>query len=474
MKPAPSPLLTVLFALACALPVRAETPPNIILILADDLGYGELGCYGQKLIATPHLDRMAAEGVRFTQFYAGSTVCAPSRSVLMTGQHTGHTRVRGNLGPDQAAAQTLLPEDVTMARVLQGAGYRTGLVGKWGLGLAHQTGEPRQQGFDTYFGFLSQTHAHNSFPDFLWRDGVKVPLPNDLVKVGPVEGVGYATRKLAYAGDLFAQEAKAFVTENRARPFFLYLSVIVPHANNERAREKGDGHEVPDLGIYVDKPWPTTFKAHAAMITRLDAQIGELLATLKAQGLDDNTLVIFSSDNGPHREAGPDYDPQFFEVCGPFTGLKRSLHEGGIRIPLIARWPGRIAPGKVSGHVGYFGDFLATFAELAAAPVPASARDSLSFSPTLLGRGSQAKHDYLYWEFYEEGVSQAVLLDGRWKGIRLKSVTAPLQLYDLTTDPAEQTDLAAQHPDLVAKLADLMRTAHTDSDTWKIPGLNAP
>lgn len=474
MTTTPLRLLGLLCALAGLSVVHAAPPPNIILILADDLGFGELGCYGQKLIATPHLDRMAAEGMRFTQFYAGSTVCAPSRSVLMTGQHTGHTRVRGNAGPDRPAAQTLLAEDVTMAKLLHGAGYRTGLVGKWGLGLIDEPGEPRRQGFDTYFGFLSQTHAHNHFPNFLWRDGVKVPLPNDLVQVGPVEGVGYALKKLAYAGDLFAQEAKAFVTQNADRPFFLYLSVIVPHANNERARALGDGHEAPDHGIYADKPWPPTFKAHAAMITRLDAQIGELLAMLKAQGLDERTLVIFTSDNGPHQEAGPDYNPQFFEVCGPFSGLKRTLNEGGIRVPMIARWPGHVPAGQVSGQVGYFGDFLATFADLAGAPTPTSAQDSVSLAPTLLARGAQSRHEYLYWEFHEEGISQAVLLDGRWKGIRNKAVDTPIRLFDLNTDPAEQDNLAAQHPEIVARIASLMRTAHVDNEHWKIPGLSAP
>lgn len=470
------PCAPLLAALCLALPSMAGVqppPPNIILILADDLGYGELGSYGQRLIATPNLDRMAAEGMRFTQFYAGSTVCAPSRSVLMTGQHTGHTRVRGNAGPDRPGAQTLLPGDVTVARVLQSAGYRTGLIGKWGLGLIDEPGEPRRQGFDTYFGFLSQTHAHNHFPDFLWRDGVKVPLPNDLVKVGPVEGVGYATKKLAYAGDLFAQEARAFVAAHAERPFFLYLSVIVPHANNERTRALGDGHEVPDFGPYADKPWPDTVKAHAATITRLDAQIGELLADLEARGLDERTLVLFTSDNGPHNEAGPAYDPKFFDVCGSFTGIKRSLTEGGIRVPFIARWPGRIAPGGVSGHVGYFGDFLATFTELAGARPPAGL-DSVSLVPTLLGRGGQPKHGHLYWEFHEGGVSQAVLLDGRWKGIREHNVMAPIRLFDLAADPAEQTDLAARHPDIVARLAALMRTAHVPNEQWQIPGLSSP
>ena len=444
-----------------------EPKPNIILILADDLGYGELGSYGQKLIETPALDRMAAEGMRFTQFYAGSTVCAPSRSVLMTGLHTGHTRVRGNAGPANTSAQTLLAEDTTFARVLQQAGYRTGLVGKWGLGLIDEEGEPRKQGFDSYFGFLSQTHAHNNFPDFLWRDGRKVPLPNDLTHVGAVEGTGYATKKLAYAGDLFAEDARRFIAENEARPFLLFLSVIVPHANNERARALGDGHEVPDFGPYANKPWPDTYKAHAAMITRLDRQIGELLADLKRRGLDERTIVMFSSDNGPHNEAGPGYDPQFFEVCGPLTGLKRTLTEGGIRVPFIVRWPGRIKAGAASDHVGYFGDLFATFTELAGAKLPAHL-DSISLVPTLLSRGTQATHDDLYWEFHENGVSQAVLLDGRWKGLRLGRTSAPIQLFDLAHDLGEQHDVASKYPELAARVGEKMRTAHVDNAHWKI------
>lgn len=460
---------SILIAVLLAGVARAAEPkPNIIVILADDLGYGELGCYGQKLIQTPALDRMAAEGMRFTQFYAGSTVCAPSRSVLMTGLHTGHTRVRGNAGPENPSAQTLRAGDVTFARVLQQAGYRTGLIGKWGLGLIDEEGEPRKQGFDSYFGFLSQTHAHNSYPDHLWRDGVKVPLPNDLVHLGAVEGTGYATKRLAYAGDLFAAEAHRFIADNASRPFLLYLSVIVPHANNERARALGDGHEVPDFGPYVNKSWPDTYKAHAAMITRLDQQIGELLADLKRRGLDQRTLVMFASDNGPHQEAGPDYDPGFFEVCGPLTGLKRTLTEGGIRIPFIVRWPGRIKPGVETDHVGYFGDFLATFAELAGAKAPKTS-DSISFARTLLGRRGQAKHPFLYWEFYENGVSQAVLLEGRWKALRLTNTTAPIQLFDLKADLAEKTDVASQRPDLVKRVADIMRTEHVDNEYWKIP-----
>lgn len=461
-------ILPLLLAALTATALAQPTKPNIILILADDLGYGELGSYGQKKIATPVLDRVAAEGMRFTQFYAGSTVCAPSRSVLMTGLHTGHTRVRGNASATNSSAQTLRMGDVTLARVLQQAGYRTGLVGKWGLGLIDEEGEPRKQGFDYYFGFLSQTHAHNHFPDFLWRNGEKVALPNDIVRVGPIEGVGYALKKLAYAGDLFAKDALDFIAQNEKRPFFLYLSVIVPHANNERGRALDAGNEVPDFGRYANEPWPDAHKAHAAMITRLDTQIGELLADLKRRGLDERTLVLFSSDNGPHDEAGPSYDPKFFEVCGPLTGMKRALNEGGIRVPFIARWPGQIRPGGVSEHVGYFGDILATCAELAGTKLP-EGRDSLSLVPTLLNRGRQAKHDHLYWEFYEGGVSQAVLLEGRWKGIRLLQTSAPIQLFDLQNDIAEQSDLAAKNPAMVARIAEVMRTAHVDNEHWKIP-----
>jgi arylsulfatase A-like enzyme len=450
----------LLAGLAAAVAAQ-ETRPNIILILADDLGYGELGSYGQKLIQTPQLDRMAAEGMRFTQFYAGSTVCAPSRSVLMTGRHMGHTRVRGNAGADNTVAQMLRTGDVTLPRVLQQAGYATGLVGKWGLGTASDEGEPRRQGFDSYYGFLSQTHAHNHFPSFLWRNGEKVTLPNDLVQVGPVE----------YAGDLFATEARDFVEKNRARPVVLFLSLVSPHANNERSRELGDGNEVPDFGPYADKSWNDAQKAHAAMITRFDRDIGELMAQLQRLGLDERTLVLFSSDNGPHREGGPNYAPNFFDASGPFTGIKRSLTEGGIRVPFIARWPGRIKPGTVSNHVGYFGDLMATFAELGGAKPPPEL-DSISLAPTLLGRGTQSKHEYLYWEFYEGGVSQAVLLDGHWKGIRARP-EAPIQLFDLTRDIGEKADVAASNPAIRDRIAGLMRTAHVDNEHWKIPAAGA-
>ncbi|MEY4938497.1 MAG: hypothetical protein RIQ93_232 [Verrucomicrobiota bacterium] len=439
-------------------------PPNIIFILADDLGYGELGSYGQTMIRTPALDRMAAEGVRFTQFYAGSTVCAPSRSVLMTGQHTGHTRVRGNAGAKNPAAQMLQATDVTVARVLQKAGYATTLIGKWGLGMNQDEGEPRRHGFDSYYGYLSQSHAHNHFPDFLWQNGEKIPLPNLVERIGP-DGAGYATKRVTYAGDLFADEARTFVRRHQARPFFLYLSLVVPHANNERSRALGEGNEVPDLAPYTGETWNDAQKGHAAMITRMDRQIGELLAEVKRLGLDERTLVLFSSDNGPHREGGPAYDPEFFRAGGPLSGIKRSLKEGGIRVPLIARWPARIKAGRTSDHVGYFGDFMATFAEIAGAKPPEHL-DSHSLLPEFLGQPSPRKHDYLYWEFYEGGVSQAVLLGSRWKAIRAKG-EEPIELFDLSQDIAEKNNVAAQNLEIVRRIAGIMRSAHVDNEHWR-------
>ena len=459
-------LLLVGLAVGSLISAHGAAPrPNIIFILADDLGYGELGCYGQKLIQTPHLDRMAAEGIRFTQFYAGSTVCAPSRSVLLTGKHLGHTTVRGNAGTNNPAAQMLAATEVTVGKVLQQAGYATGVIGKWGLGEPNSVGHPNRQGFDYWFGFLSQHHAHNHYPDHLWRNDERVPLPNVVTRLG-LDGAGYATERVQYAGDLFAAEALQFVERNREKPFFLYLALTVPHANNERTRALKDGQEVPDYGPYADKDWTAPNKGQAAMITRMDRQIGELFAKLKLLGLEEKTLVIFTSDNGPHKEGGN--DPQFFAASGPLRGLKRDLFEGGIRMPFLARWPGKVPAGAVSGHVGYFGDFFATAAELAGAPVPEQL-DSLSFVPTLLGMAAtQAKHDYLYWEFFERGFSQAVLLEGRWKGIRLQHRSAPVQLYDLANDLGEKNEVADAYPEIVARIGGLLKTARTDSPLWPV------
>jgi len=442
---------------------RPARKPNIIFILADDLGYGDLGSYGQKLIQTPCLDRMAAEGMRFTDFYAGSTVCAPSRCVLMTGLHLGHCTVRGNADPQR---QSLKDEDVTVAELLRRAGYATALIGKWGLGEEATPGLPNDQGFDDFFGYLSQHHAHNYYPEFLWRNKDRVKLRNVLRRDGkPYEqmGAGMSTVKIDYSHDLFAAEALKFVDENKDRPFFLYLALTIPHANNEATRLVGNGQEVPDYGIYADKPWSDPDKGQAAMITRMDADVVRLLERLKKHGIDERTLVMFSSDNGHHNEGG--HHTELFDPNGPLKGMKRDLYEGGIRVPMLARWPGHISAGSVSDHVGYFGDLMATAADLAGVESP-EGLDSISFLPTLLGQDEKQKdHDYLYWEFYERGTKQAVRM-GKWKAVRQPMLTGKMEIYDLSIDLGEENDVAAQHPDLVAKMAAIMAEAHVPSPRW--------
>jgi arylsulfatase A-like enzyme len=432
--------------------------PNIIFILADDLGYGDLGCYGQRTIRTPNLDRMAAEGMIFTDHYAGSTVCAPSRCCLMTGVHTGHAFIRGN---DRIP---LRPSDVTVAELLRQAGYATGIVGKWGLGEPDSTGIPNRKGFDHWFGYLNQRHAHNYYPDYLWRNEEKVPLANEVTPVNPPGGV--ATRRVQYSSDLFTADALKFIDRNRRRPFFLYLAYTIPHANNEA---KPDGMEVPSYGPYADEDWPNPQKGYAAMITRMDADIGRLFARLKSLGLDRKTLVLFSSDNGPHREGGA--DPAFFDSSGALRGCKRDLYEGGIRVPLIARWPGRIAAGSGSDHVCASWDFLPTCCELTGAPIPQGI-DGLSILPTLLGLPQmQQKHEYLYWEFHEQGKKQAVRM-GDWKGVRLnvaKDPNGPIELYDLKRDMGEERNVADQHPEIVGQIAAIMASARTPSEHWPWP-----
>lgn len=440
--------------------------PNLIWIMADDLGYGEVGCYGQKVIATPNLDRMAREGLRLTHFYAGATVCAPSRSVLMTGKHHGHTRVRGNAGPENPEAQALRDGDTTVADVLHGAGYRTALIGKWGLGDvgAAESGLPRKHGFDEFFGYLSQRRAHNHFPEYLWRNEKQVALRNKVTPVGDAGG-GYATEAVEFADDLFADAALKFVADNKSRPFFLYWSMIVPHANNERARALGNGAHVPDFGPYAHKDWPDPDKGHAAMITRLDGYVGRMLDALRAQGLADKTLVVFTSDNGPHSESR--HELARFRPSGPFRGIKRSLAEGGIRVPMIAWQPGTVVAGGVSDHVAYSGDWMATAAELAEATVPGGC-DSISLVPTLLGKPSeQGEHKFLYWEFHEGGFKQAALYRGRWKGVRRGGPEAPIELYDLEADPAESANVAVEHHEIAALIGRYLSNARSPSPDWE-------
>lgn len=443
--------------------LQRTAPPNILLIQADDLGYGDLSVYGQTRFTTPNLDRLAREGTRFTQYYAGSTVCAPSRAALMTGRHTGHAWIRGN-GSPATGDVPLRQEDVTLGEVLNDAGYRTAVVGKWGLGQPGSTGMPASQGFEHAFGFLDQRHAHRQFTDHLWRNGERVTTS--------LEG--------DYVNDLFTREAAAFIERDDARPFFLYLNYTVPHAElrapedsvasfrgrfdehaftNTAADAKPTGArpEGPSLG-YRSQPAP--FSAFAAMITRMDRDIGRLADLVRARGLDERTLILFVSDNGPHKEGGA--DPAYFKSSGGLRGIKRDLYEGGIRVPMIARWPGTVAAGRVSDHVWAHWDMLPTLAEFAGARTP-SGLDGVSVAGALRGN-ARVEHAPLYWEFHERGFQQAVRM-GRWKAVRLK-VGAPLELYDLDADPQEQHDIAAAHPDVVARIETYLKTARTESERW--------
>jgi arylsulfatase A-like enzyme len=437
--------------------------PNVVIILADDLGYGDLGCYGQKLIQTPRLDRMAAEGLRFTQFYAGSTVCAPSRYVLMTGKDTGHGHIRGNAGEK---LNSLNDKDVTIAQLMQRAGYKTALCGKWGLGAAipGNQGLPRKQGFDLFFGYLNQVHAHNYYPDYLWLNEEKRPLSNIVPPLAKKSPGGVATKKAEYSPDLVRDMALKFVKEHRDEPFFLYWATTMPHANNEATTATGNGEEVPDVGIYSKESWPDADKGQAAMITRLDSDVGQLLDTLRELDIDDNTLVLFSSDNGPHHEGGQ--DTKRFDPNGPLRGMKRDLYEGGIRVPLIARWPGTVPADHTSDHISYLGDIYATLADLTSQPPPQKLQ-SISILPTLEGRPtSQHEHESLYWEFYEQDTKQAVR-SKNWKAVRVPMLTGKTELYDLATDIGETKDVAAEHPDVVRNLEQMMTEAHVPDPNWK-------
>jgi arylsulfatase A-like enzyme len=416
----------------------APRPPNIIFILADDLGYGDLGCYGQRMIQTPCLDRMAAEGIRFTDFYAGSTVCAPSRGSLMTGLHTGHAYVRGN------AVCNLRPEDVTVAQLLKSAGYATGLVGKWALGVPGGTSVPNAKGFDEWFGYMTNGDAHNYYPEFLWRDAQKVPLR------GNASGL-----RTQYSNDLFTAEALDFVRRKRSGPFYLQLCYTVPHANNERGNATGNGMEVPSEGVYAGRAWPACERGKAAMISRMDSDIGQLLAELKRQGIDDSTIVFFTSDNGPHKEGG--VDPDFLGSRGPLRGIKRDLYEGGIRVPMIARWPGQIVAGRECSTPFAFWDFLPTACALAGAPARVLT-DGISFVPTLQGQEQSADRP-LYWEFYERGYSQAARL-GQWKAVR-NAPDKPIEVYDLAGDPGETKDLASDRTDIAQTMDRVLQECHS-------------
>ena len=423
--------------------------PNIIFILADDLGYGDLGCYGQETIVTPNIDRMASQGLRFTQHYAGATVCAPSRNSLMTGQHMGNTTIKSMEKP-------IKEDDLTVAEVLKNAGYRTGVVGKWGLGNVGTTGYANAQGFDYSFGYYDQIRAHNYYPDYLMENGQKFPLQNKVIYVSDstnyAVGIGNAAvEKKEYSNDLFTQKALDFIKKDADTPFFLYLAYTIPHANNESFLIDEHGMEVPDFGIYDKEPWPSEKKAGAAMITRLDTYVGQILKFLKKNNLEENTLVVFTSDNGPHQEGG--WRLNFFDSNGQLRGMKRDLYEGGIRVPFIARWPGKIKAGE-TGQVTTFWDFLPTACELSGQEIPMST-DGISYLPTLLGDVDQQKqHPFLYWEF-KTSISRHAVRSGSYKLVTIqdsKTDSTSIELYNLDNDVSETKNIADENPAVVKNL----------------------
>jgi len=462
-------------------------PPNIILIVADDLGYGELGCYGQKKIRTPHLDRLAAEGVRFTQSYSGSPVCAPSRCVLLTGRHTGHAYIRDNdelsgrgdvwNDPALEGQRPLLDGTVTLASLLKKAGCATAACGKWGLGGPGTTGEPSRQGFDHFYGYLCQRLAHNYYPVHLWRDGRKEILEGNTFHFArgklapgrdPLDRASYAQFSgKQYSLDLIAADARAWIQAHRPGPFFLFLPFTVPHLALQVPEDSfqeyaGAFPETPYLGEKGYLPHWAPRAAYAAMISRLDREVGRLMALLKDLGLDERTLVLFSSDNGATIDVGG-ADTDFFASNAPLRGKKTMVYEGGIRVPLIARWPGRIKPGRVNGHLCAFEDYLPTFCEAAGVAPPVGV-DGVSFLPTLLGEEKrQARREYLYWEFQ----GRQAVRRGDWKGIR-DTRKGTLELYNLAADAGESSDLAAKEPAVVREIAEIMRAARTESELFPL------
>ncbi|MBC8874314.1 MAG: sulfatase-like hydrolase/transferase [Planctomycetes bacterium] len=434
----------------------SRTKPNIIYVLVDDMGYGDPSCFGQKKLKTPNLDQMAATGLRLTNHYSGSTVCAPSRCVLMTGLHTGHCTVRTN------GNEMLGKDDVTVAEVLKRAGYSTGCIGKWGIGRPGLS-DPSDQGFDYFYGYVCMNHAHNCYPEFIIRNGEKVALRNVLQEKWRertvYEGDGVAETKVDFVPHLCQKEVIQFIDKNKEKPFFLYYALNIPHANNEGGR---NGMEVPSYGEFADTDWPDPEKGFAAMIRYIDEYVKEIFDKLKETGLDKNTLVIFTSDNGPHQEGG--HVMEYFDSNGQLRGKKRDLYEGGVRVPTIAHWPGVIEPGTESDHVSAFQDMMPTFAEIAGVDCPKT--DGISMAPTLLGKGEQREHEHLFWEFYEGGGKKAVL-KGKWKGVRLntfKEPDGPIELYDITADISEQKNVASEHPDIVANMARIMKEEHVDRE----------
>ena len=435
---------------AVAAQTPRKQPPNFVFIMADDMGVFDLGCYGQKLIHTPNIDRLASEGMRFTDCYSGATVCAPSRSVLMTGQHTGHTTVRWNASVRTGGRVALKADDVTIAQVLKGPewrdafddtrGYATAIFGKWGLGEPDTTGLPNDHGFDEWFGFLNQQHAHSHYPKYLWRNKTKETINGNLDE-----------RRREYASDLFCREALHFIDRHRYAPFFLFFTPTVPHAK----------FEAPELGDYARESWPDDAKNYAAMVTRMDSYVGRIMAKLKECGLDENTLVFFTSDNGGTFEFKP------FGTMGPLRDKKGAAYEGGTRVPMIARWTGKIKAGSISSFPWTFYDVLPTLADLAEVRGVPNNVDGISVAPTLFGKTQDANRP-LYWESFggREGFHQSVRM-GRWKAVR-HGVDGPIELYDLAADVGEARNVAAANPDVAKKIEAFLAGCRTDAAEYPV------
>jgi arylsulfatase A-like enzyme len=447
----------------------SEKKPNIIYILADDLGYGDLSSYGQKKFKTPNIDRLAAEGIRFTRHYSGSTVCAPSRSSLMTGLHTGHTPVRGNKEIQPEGQYPLADSVFTVAKMMQEAGYVTGAFGKWGLGAPGSSGDPNNQGFQEFYGYNCQRYAHRYYPEHLWHNQQKIDLQNNGIDT------------IEYAQDMIHEKAIEFLTKNKDNTFFMFMPYVIPHAelivpdDEILASFEGKYPEAPyqgnDYGADFSVPGYTSQEqphaVFAAMVTRLDRYVGDVLNKLEDLGIDENTIVMFTSDNGPHLEGGA--DPDFFDSNGVYKGYKRDLYEGGIRVPFLVRWPAKVQGGGTTNHASAFWDILPTFAELAQTETPAN--DGISFVNALTGQQQKA-HDYLYWEFHEQGGKQAVSM-GKWKGIRLdvlEDKNGPIELYDLENDPGEENNVANDHPEIVADINRIMKEARVENPVFTFIG----
>jgi arylsulfatase A len=444
--------------LGFAASAAAAEPPNIIYILMDDAGYADISCYGQKKFSTPNIDRLATEGIKFTDHYAGSTVCAPTRSVLMTGLHTGHTPVRGNKEVKPVGQSPIPSSTYTVAEALSEAGYATGSFGKWGLGYPGSEGAPEKQGFDRFYGYNCQRNAHTYYPTWLFDNDKKIEL----------DGV-------TYAHDPIMDEALKFIRSNKDKPFFCFLPVTIPHASMHVPEKyaapfrKKFPQFADKVGKYAGPNVKNPVAMFAGMMTKLDEDVGRVLDLVKELGLDDNTIIMLTSDNGPHREGG--HMPDFFDSNGPLKGYKRDLYEGGIRVPLIARWPGKIKAGSESDLVSAHWDIFPTFCELADKDAPTNL-DGISLVPTLLGEGEQKKHEYLYWEFHERNGARAVRF-GEWKAVQnnlKKKDNPPIEIYNLADDIGETKDLAKENPALVARARGYFKAAHSPSQIWKMRG----